>query len=70
MAFLTDTGIRTGGISGRIAAFRAHLAERAERRRIFNQTYSELSQLSDRELGDIGLSRSDISRVAREASRL
>ena len=28
----------------------------------------ELSQLSDRELADIGITRSDISRIAREQS--
>jgi uncharacterized protein YjiS (DUF1127 family) len=34
----------------------------------FNQNLSELSRLSDRELADIGISRSDISLVAWNAA--
>lgn len=33
----------------------------------YNRTVAELSHLSNRELADLGLSRSDIPRVAREA---
>jgi uncharacterized protein YjiS (DUF1127 family) len=36
--------------------------------RRYNQSLSELSRLGDRELADIGLSRSDIPRVAWNAS--
>ena len=32
----------------------------------YNSTLRELSQLSDRELADVGISRSDIARVAWE----
>jgi uncharacterized protein YjiS (DUF1127 family) len=35
----------------------------------YNRTVSELSHLSNRELSDLGLSRSDIPRIAREAAR-
>jgi len=42
------------------AAIRASLAARSERSR----AYRELSSMSDRELADIGIGRSDISRVA------
>jgi uncharacterized protein YjiS (DUF1127 family) len=34
----------------------------------YNQSLSELSRLGDRELADIGISRSDIPRVARNAA--
>jgi uncharacterized protein YjiS (DUF1127 family) len=34
----------------------------------YNQTLSELSCLSDRELADLGISRSDILLVARNAA--
>ena len=34
----------------------------------YNQSLSELSRLGDRELADIGISRSDIPRVAWSAS--
>ena len=38
------------------------------RRQLFNQTVAELSVLSDRDLTDLGLSRSSIADVAREAA--
>lgn len=46
-----------------IATIRARLAEAREIRRI----ESELSQMSDRELADIGIHRSAIARIARES---
>jgi uncharacterized protein YjiS (DUF1127 family) len=35
----------------------------------YSRTVSELESLSNRELADLGLSRTDIARVAREAAR-
>jgi len=35
----------------------------------YSRTVSELQELSSRELADLGISRSDIHRVAREAAR-
>jgi uncharacterized protein YjiS (DUF1127 family) len=35
----------------------------------YNRTVSELAALSNRELADLGIMRTDISRVAREAVR-
>ena len=37
--------------------------------RRYNQSLNELSRLGDRELADIGISRSDIARVAWTASQ-
>jgi uncharacterized protein YjiS (DUF1127 family) len=36
----------------------------------YNRTVSELNHLSNRELADLGLSRSDIARVARDAAKM
>jgi uncharacterized protein YjiS (DUF1127 family) len=36
--------------------------------RCYSLTMSELSNLSNRELADLGLTRSDIPRIAREAA--
>lgn len=36
--------------------------------RLYRLTVAELATLSDRELGDLGISRSDIRAVAREAA--
>jgi len=35
----------------------------------YSRTLSELESLSNRDLADLGISRSDIPRIAREASR-
>jgi uncharacterized protein YjiS (DUF1127 family) len=37
--------------------------------RRYNQSVRELTRLGDRELADIGISRSDITRVAWEAAK-
>ena len=39
-----------------------------QRRRIYRRTYAELNALSTRELSDLGISRSMISRLAQEAA--
>jgi uncharacterized protein YjiS (DUF1127 family) len=39
-----------------------------KQRRVYNRTHAELSQLSTRELDDLGISRSMISRLAYEAA--
>ena len=35
----------------------------------YNRTVSELQSLSNRELADLGIARTDIQRVARDAAR-
>jgi len=49
------------------SAFRARVTLAVRRARVAKDTYRDLSRLSDRELEDIGIARSDISGVAREA---
>lgn len=49
-----------------ISTIKLNLSERLERRRLYKQTINELSSLTDRELHDIGLSRSMIRSVAEE----
>jgi len=48
--------------------FLTHLIGAFRQWRRYNQSLRELSQLGDRELADIGISRSDIHRVAWERS--
>ena len=45
------------------------LSQSWSRYRNYRRTVSELSALDDRELADLGIGRSDISRLAREAVR-
>ena len=41
-----------------------------DRRAVYNATYRELQSLTDRDLNDLGLSRSNIGSIAREAADL
>ena len=45
-----------------------HMRKANAKRRVFRTTYHELSVLSDRDLGDLGISRIDIKRLAQEAA--
>jgi uncharacterized protein YjiS (DUF1127 family) len=46
------------------------LYSRFRRWRRYRETVRELQGLSSRELNDLGINRTDISRLAREAARL
>jgi len=68
MAFATDLHALNGNITHRIAAAYKSAATRFACNRVYRQTVSELSALSNRELTDLGLSRSTIKRTAFEAA--
>ena len=54
--------------NGVIAKFVADIRETLARRALFRQTISELRELSDRELADLGVSRSSIRSIAYDAA--
>ena len=54
--------------SDRISSLVKMVKDAVARRRLFTQTLAELSALSDRDLTDLGLSRTSIADVAREAA--
>ncbi|MDP1668452.1 DUF1127 domain-containing protein [Phaeovulum sp.] len=56
------------GLADRAAALFARLGEARQRRKVFRQTLRELGALSSRELTDLGIPRSMITRVAIEAA--
>jgi uncharacterized protein YjiS (DUF1127 family) len=68
MAYANDTLVSVGGLAARFRALRADLADRWAKNRLFTQTRNELSQLSERELSDLGLCRADIDDVAYQAA--
>lgn len=68
MAYTSTNTSTAALVSGRIAAFFADLAERAEKHRVYRTTYNELSALSSRELADLGINRSTIKSIAYEAA--
>ena len=55
-------------IRHRLAALQQDRRARAARRRVYSRTFEELNQLSDRDLDDIGLSRTQVRDVAHEAA--
>ncbi|PHP29417.1 DUF1127 domain-containing protein [Limimaricola cinnabarinus] len=67
MAYTTDT--RSAGLGQRIANLRVTLADRVAKNKIYRSTYNELQALTDRDLADLGISRSMIKRIAIEVSQ-
>ncbi len=69
MAYAND--VRSNGFSvfASISALRATLADRLAQRKVYRATVVELSNLSNRELADLGISRSMIKGIALEAAK-
>lgn len=59
---------RNSAGNGVIAKFVADIRDSLARRAVYRQTLRELDALSDRDLNDLGLNRSDIRRVAHGAA--
>ncbi len=66
MAYATHTYAPNSGLFGRLVELRKDIAQRFAFRRVFNKTVNELNGLDDRQLADLGLSRSQIHSVALE----
>ncbi|ATG48795.1 DUF1127 domain-containing protein [Celeribacter ethanolicus] len=67
MAHFTDT-TRTSGFGFSLRNMVARLREAHARQRAYADTYNQLNALSDHELHDIGLGRSDIMDIARQTA--
>lgn len=68
MAFMTDTFAAEGTLADKVTALWKAYKENAVRRAVYKQTFRELSNLSTRELNDLGMSRSEIRRIAYESA--
>ena len=69
MAYATHHGIRSGlSPLARVSDLFRALGDAWSRWRVYMRTYNELSALSTRELNDLGISRSMITRLAYEAA--
>ena len=68
MAYANATQTADFGLAGRFNSIKKSLAESVARYRVYRETEAELSNLSDRDLADLGLSRSGIKAVALEAA--
>jgi uncharacterized protein YjiS (DUF1127 family) len=68
MAYVTSHGATGTGVVAWFGDVLAAWAAARERRAVYARTVMELSGLTDRELSDINLSRSQITEVAFEAA--
>ncbi|PYF08708.1 uncharacterized protein DUF1127 [Rhodobacter viridis] len=64
MALVSDIRTTDSGFSNLVASIREALA----RRKVYRQTLAELRSLSNRELSDLGMHRSMLTRIALEAA--
>ncbi|MFD2175062.1 DUF1127 domain-containing protein [Rhodobacter lacus] len=64
MALASDIRSTETGLAQIVATLREGLA----RRKVYRQTLAELRSLSDRELSDLGMHRSMLTRIALEAA--
>ena len=68
MAMATKIHAGGSGIALLVSSGLYGLMRRLDKRRTYRRTVAELSRLGDRELNDLGISRHDITRVARSAA--
>ena len=68
MAYVTTASFARPSSARRSSGLFGALKTAIARRRLYAVTLAELSQLNDRELADLGMSRLSIAQVAREAA--
>jgi len=68
MAYTTHINSTSTGVFGRIAEFRRSLGERSARYATYRKTLKELSNLTDRDLSDLGIHRSQIASLAKDSA--
>ena len=68
MAYATHTHAGSLSLLARFAEIREHAAEAYAAWRVYRTTVNELSELGDRELNDLGISRAQIRAIAMEAA--
>lgn len=66
MTYVNNT--RTISLVDRFNTLRADFAAARAKRKVFRATFNELSALSNRELADLGINRSQITSIAAEAA--
>jgi uncharacterized protein YjiS (DUF1127 family) len=68
MAYANVSRAGSAGIADRVSGIVKSVKGGLARRRKYAQTYRELDALTERELSDLGIHRSMIARIAREAA--
>lgn len=68
MAYATDTRAAGASLGQTISEFRAAMTDRLAKYKLYRSTMDELARLDDRDLTDLGISRSDIRDIAKDAA--
>lgn len=68
MAYATDIRSADHGLLDRVSGVFKSLAVARAQRKVYRRTLSELQALEARDLADLGISRSEIPFLAREAA--
>ncbi|MFV0491473.1 MAG: DUF1127 domain-containing protein [Pseudorhodobacter sp.] len=68
MAYINTTRSASGSLLDRAEDLMNTFRTAMQRRRVYKQTIRELNSLTSRELDDLGIDRSMISRIALEAA--
>jgi uncharacterized protein YjiS (DUF1127 family) len=68
MAYVNTTRYARKGVMDRLVAVKDGVVTALQQRRVYRQTVSELKALSDRELSDLGIARTAIPEIARQAA--
>lgn len=68
MAYANTTRMANAGLGDRLTGLVASVKQALAQRRIYRDTVRELNGLTTRELADLGIHRSMITRVAMEAA--
>ena len=70
MTYFNDTAVAINSQPRRAAAFFDAIALKLRQRKVYNQTFNELSALTTRDLQDLGLCRGDFRRLSRESAEM
>lgn len=69
MAYVSNSAPHFADLMARLHGLRDALRTRMAQQARYRQTRDELQALSNRELADLGIHRSEIARIAHEATR-
>ena len=68
MTVLTETFSTAPAVRARFSALRTALVEAVKKRRVYRKTLTELENLTNRELADMGIAPMSIREIAYEAA--
>lgn len=68
MAYLATRHASSLSFAERLGEMKSHLTAAIKARRVYQRTFDELNSLSDRELADLGIARSNLRNIALEAA--